>query len=205
MQLSTAAKQMIHIVVVERDPLWSIGFRALLESEPDFELTAGASWEILMKQNINLVLLRDRPNENLVSRVSELKAMRADLPIIVIGSSTGDEAIFSAIASGAKGYVFDRSRPCELAQAIREVNQGSVWAPRRVISMFLERASLAPERILLGGAEPLREREKEVLAMLVAGLPNKEIGARLGIEERTVKAHIGKMLRTVGVHNRTEI
>jgi DNA-binding NarL/FixJ family response regulator len=57
MKLSTATKQMMHIAIVESDPLRSIGFRALLESESDFDLIAAALPEMLMRQNIDLVLL----------------------------------------------------------------------------------------------------------------------------------------------------
>ena len=202
MKLSTATKQMIHIAIVESDPLRSIGFRTLLESEPDFELIAAALPEILMQQNIDLVLLGDRVGKNLVSRISNVKAMRPDLPIIVVGSGTDDEAIFSAIAAGAKGHLFDGAPPSEFAQGIRTVNQGSIWAPRRVLSKFIERAGTQLKRTMPGGYEPLTHREKEVLKMLVAGLSNKEIGAPLGIEERTVKAHIAKMMRKIGVQNR---
>jgi len=199
MKLSTATAQRIYIAVVESDPLRFIGFRALLESEPDFDLIAAAPPEILMQQNLNVVLLGRCPSNTLVSRMAQLKVMRPDLPIIVIGSSTDDEDTISAIASGAKGYVFDGARPCEFAQAIRVVNQGSIWAPRRVLSTFIERATklAMPERF-----EPLTQREKEVLNKLVAGLSNKEIGTPLGIQERTVKAHIAKMMRKVGVQNR---
>jgi len=129
--------------------------------------------------------------------MSNLKAIRPDLPIIVVGSSTDDEAIFSAIAAGAKGYLFDGAPPSEFAQAIRTANQSSIWAPRRVLSKFIERAGTQLKRTMPGGYEPLTHREKEVLKMLVAGLSNKEIGAPLGIEERTVKAHIAKMMRKI--------
>ncbi len=128
--------------------------------------------------------------------------MRPDLPIIVIGASRDDEAIFGALAAGAKGYVFDGSQACEFAQAIRTVSKGSVWAPRRVLSMFVERVSAQRKGILPGVHEPITQREGEVLKMLVAGLSNKEIGAPLGIEERTVKAHIAKLMRKTGVQNR---
>src|SRR5882762_2671600 len=117
MTLSTPTMKMIHIADVESDPLRSIGFRALLESEADFNLIAVALPEILMQENIDVVLLWDHPGRNLVSRMANLKAMRPDLPIIVIGASRDDEAIFGALAAGAKGYVFDGSQACEFAQA----------------------------------------------------------------------------------------
>ena len=69
-------------------------------------------------------------------------------------------------------------------------------------SMFIERVSSSPGRIFPAGRVTFTDREKEVLEMLVAGRSNKEIGAALGIEERTVKAHVAKLMRKVGVQNR---
>ena len=71
--------------------------------------------------------------------------------------------------------------------------------------MFIERASSSPGRIFPPGRVTFTDREKEVLEMLVGGRSNKEIGARLGIEERTVKAHVAKLLRKNGVQNRVAL
>jgi DNA-binding NarL/FixJ family response regulator len=202
MKISTATKPMIRIALVESDPLRIVGFRALLESESDLELISASLSEIATQQNISLVLLGDRPRQNVFDLISNLKAMRPDLPIIVIGPSTDDEIMLTAIISGAKGYVFDGASPREFAQAIRIVNQGSIWVPRRVLSRFIELAVTQRERILPRACEAITDREKQVLKMLVAGLSNKEIGEPLGIVERTVKAHIAKMMRKVGVQSR---
>ena len=134
--------------------------------------------------------------------MAHLKMMRPNLPIIVVGASTNDEIILNAIVCGAKGYVFDGAPPSEFARAIRVVSQGLVWAPRRVVSMFIELATTQPKRARPGVFDAITDREKQVLKMLVAGLTNKEIGEPLGIVERTVKAHISKMMRKVGVQNR---
>jgi DNA-binding NarL/FixJ family response regulator len=131
-----------------------------------------------------------------------LKAARPDLRIIVTGAGMDEETILKAIASGSKGYVDEAASAAEFVQAIRIVNQGSVWAPRRVLSMFIERVSSSPGRIFPNGRVTFTDREKEVLEMLVAGRSNKEIGSALGIEERTVKAHVAKLMRKVGVQNR---
>ena len=152
-----------------------------------------------------MVLIGDRPGHNLLDTMSNLKMMRPNLPIIVVGPSTNDGIMLNAIVSGAKGYVFDGAPPSEFARAIRVVSQGSVWAPRRVASMFIELALTQPTRARPGVFGAITDREKQVLQMLVSGLSNKEIGAPLGIAERTVKAHIAKMLRKIGVHNRIEL
>jgi len=196
-----AKKTPIRIAVVESDPLRFVGFRALFDNETDFELTSSTLPEIGTAA-IDLVLLGNRSGQNLFDVMASLKATRPDLRIIVTGSGMDDEAVLKAIASGAKGYVDEAASPAEFVQAIRIVNEGSVWAPRRVLSMFIERVSSSPGRIFPAGRVTFTDREKEVLEMLVAGRSNKEIGAALGIEERTVKAHVAKLMRKVGVQNR---
>jgi len=185
MKAAMAKKPLIRIAVVESDPLRFVGFRALFDSESDFELVSATLPDISALQGIDLILLGNRAGQNLFDVMASLKAARPDLRIIVTGSGV-DEA----------------ATPAEFVQAIRIVNQGSVWAPRRVLSMFIERVSSSPGRIFPAGRVTFTDREKEVLEMLVAGRSNKEIGAALGIEERTVKAHVAKLMRKVGVQNR---
>ena len=169
---------------------------------PEFELISASLPDISTLQDIDLILLGNRSGQNLFDLMASLKATRPDLRIIVTGSGMDEETILKAIASGAKGYVDEAASPAEFVQAIRIVNQGSVWAPRRVLSMFIERVTSAPGRIFPAGRVTFTDREKEVLEMLVAGRSNKEIGSALGIEERTVKAHVAKLMRKVGVQNR---
>jgi len=205
MKPSPTRKPPIRVAVVESDPLRFIGFRALFESEPDLELQAVTAAEIATRSNIDLILLGGRGSQNLFDLLAGLKASRPDLRILVTGLSADDETILKAVMAGAKGYIDEAATTAEFAQAIRTVHQGSVWAPRRVLSMFIERVSSSPGKIFPAGHVVFTDREKEVLELLVAGHANKEIGAVLGIEERTVKAHVAKLLRKVGVDNRVTL
>jgi DNA-binding NarL/FixJ family response regulator len=202
MKTATQRKPVIRIAVVESDPLRFVGFRALFDSEPEFELVSASVVELTGRENIDLVLLGSRSGQNLFDVMASLKAIRPDLRIIVTGAGADDETILKALAAGAKGYVDEAATPQEFVQAIRIVHQGSVWAPRRVLSIFIERVTSSPGRIFPAGRVTFTDREKEVLELLVAGRSNKEIGAALGIEERTVKAHVAKLMRKVGVQNR---
>ena len=148
------------------------------------------------------MLLGSRSAQNLFDVMASMKAVRPSLKIIVTGSGMDDETILKAIASGAKGYVDEAAPPAEFTQALRIVHDGSVWAPRRVLSLFIERVTTGPGRVFPAGRVAFTDREKEVLEMLVVGRSNKEIGSVLGIEERTVKAHVAKLMRKVGVQNR---
>src|ERR1700688_2366155 len=145
-------KTPIRIAVVESDPLRFVGFRALFDNEVDFELISASLPDIGALQGIDLILLGNRNGQNLFDLMASLKATRPDLRIIVTGSGIDEETILKAIASGAKGYVDEAATPAEFAQAIRIVNQGSVWAPRKVLSMFIERVTSSPSGIFPAGA-----------------------------------------------------
>jgi DNA-binding NarL/FixJ family response regulator len=199
---AAAAKKKISIAVVESDPLRFIGLRSLFDSEADLELTTATVVELADNRDVDLILLGSRGGQNLFDVMASLKAVRPDLRIIVTGSGADDETILKALAAGAKGYVDEAASPAEFVQAIRVVNQGSVWAPRRVMSIFIDRVTSSPGRIFPAGRVSFTDREKEVLELLVAGRSNREIGSVLGIEERTVKAHVAKLMRKVGVQNR---
>jgi DNA-binding NarL/FixJ family response regulator len=202
MKPAPAKKPKIRIAVVETDPLRLIGLRALFDTESDFEISATTLQQIANQPNVDIILLGQQVGQNLFDMMAGLKAARPDLRIIVTGTGADDESILKAVAAGAKGYVDEAASPEEFVQAIRIVNQGSVWAPRRVLSMFIERVSTSPGRIFPAGRVTFTDREKQVLELLVAGRSNKEIGSVLGIEERTVKAHVAKLMRKVGVQNR---
>ncbi len=201
-QAAVAKKPKIRVAVVESDPLRFIGFRALFDDEPEFELTSASIQEIATRADVDLILLGSRGGQNLFDVMASLKASRPDLRILVTGAGADDETILKALAAGAKGYVDEAASPQEFTTAIKIVNQGSVWAPRRILSIFIERVTASPGRIFPAGRVTFTDREKEVLELLVAGRSNKEIGSSLGIEERTVKAHVAKLMRKVGVQNR---
>ena len=197
MKVPASKKPNIRIAVVESDPLRVVGFRALLESEPDLELFSASLPELAKNDAVDIVLLGSRGGQNLFDVMAGLKAARPDLRILVTGSGADDETILKAVAAGAKGYVDEAASAAEFIQAIRIVHDGSVWAPRRVLSMFIERVTTHPGRIFPAGRVTFTDREKEVLELLVAGRSNKEIGSALTIEERTVKgSYIGTCVPT---------
>jgi len=202
MEKSQVKKTKVRIAVIDSDPLRFLGFRALLSSESDFDLQSLSLAEIGTHQEINVVLLGSDLGRNVPDVLTTMRALRPGLDVIVTGCGLDNDAILKAIAAGAKGCVDEAAPVGELVRAIRIVRAGSIWAPRHVLSMFVEQAYRSSGHGVSAGQRPFTGREKEVLGMLVAGCSNKEIAAPLGIEERTVKAHIAKLMRKVGVPNR---
>jgi DNA-binding NarL/FixJ family response regulator len=173
MKLASAKKPPVRIAVVESDPLRFIGFLALFDSEPDIELHLTTAAEVATRRDIDLILLGSCGTQNLFDLMAGLKASRPDMRIIVTGMGSDEETILKAIMAGAKGYVDEAATPAEFSQAVRIVLQGSVWAPRRVLSTFIERVSSSPRIIFPAGRVVFTDREKEVLELLVSRRANK--------------------------------
>ena len=202
MKTSHVRKTTIRIAVIDSDPLRFVGLRALLSAESDFELQSVTLAEIGAQEATDLILLGSHPSKIVIDILTTVKVLHPGVDIIVTGWNLDDAAILMAVSAGAKGCVDDTASAGELVRAIRMVLAGTVWAPRRVLSMFVDQVYLSSKQGISAGQRPFTIREKEVLGMLVAGCSNKEIAAPLGIEERTVKAHIAKLFRKLGVSNR---
>jgi DNA-binding NarL/FixJ family response regulator len=201
-KVSQVRRTTVRIAVIDSDSLRFVGFRELLSSESDFDIQSVSLSEIGTHQDVDIVLLGSIPGKSVMEVLTTVKALRPGLGVIVTGRNLDDAAILKTVSEGAKGYVEESAPSGELVRAIRIVLAGSIWAPRRVLAMFVEQAYRSSEHRDSWGQRPITSREKEVLAMLVAGCSNKEIAAPLGIEARTVKAHVAKLLRKVGVSNR---
>jgi DNA-binding NarL/FixJ family response regulator len=202
MKTPQTTKTTLRVAVIDCDPLRFLGFCALLSSESDFELQSVPLTEISMHQDVRVGLLGGPPSGNVLETLTTLKTLCPGLQVIVTGCNMDDAAILKAVAAGAKGCINETVSVTEFVQAIRIVQAGSVWAPRRVLATLVEQAYLSSGRGRSVGHRPFTSREMEVLSMLVKGCSNKEIAAPLGIEERTVKAHVAKLMRKVGVLNR---
>ncbi|MGA2100472.1 MAG: response regulator transcription factor [Candidatus Sulfotelmatobacter sp.] len=202
MKTSPIKRSIIHVGILEEDPLRLVGFQSILERAPNFQATAMSVTDIASSPDVHIALLGNHSDRKFLEMMATLRAFRPDLKVVVTGSGIDDDTILKAIACGAKGYVDEAAPTPDFAKAIYTVHHGSVWIPRRVMSMFIERSGGLLRRSTQHGCSTLTSREKQVLQMLVEGRSNREIGGPLGIEERTVKAHVAKLMRKVGVKNR---
>jgi DNA-binding NarL/FixJ family response regulator len=120
----------------------------------------------------------------------------------VIGLEESHEHIQRVIGAGAKGYLSHAARENEIRLAVEIVSDGSVWAPRKVLARLLEASATAADAYGPPAEPKFTERESQVLKLLVTGRPNRDIAEALGIDAATVKAHVGRLMRKVGVENR---
>jgi len=193
----------ILVAITDSDPLRVVGFQSRLASAKDIELIPMPVMELVNPPAVDVVLFTDRPGSGLVEKLSTLKTMLS-FKALVTGLDDNENHLCELLAHGAKGYVAETEAPDTLANAIRAVSQGLVWAPRSVVSKLIDQTTNS-SRWSDRTARELTARQKEVLKMLVSGRSNKEIALPLGIEERTVKAHVAQLLRKLGAKNRVAL
>jgi DNA-binding NarL/FixJ family response regulator len=142
------------------------------------------------------------PDAGGVASVAAFAALDPTLPIIVVSASEDPADVRRALDAGALGYVPKSASPETLVSAVKLVMAGGMYVPPLM---------LKPEALASGaagangeGVGALTPRQREVLGALAAGLSNKEIGRRFDLSEKTVKVHVGAILKALGVANRTQ-
>ncbi len=90
-------------------------------------------------------------------------------------------------------------------KAVEIVTSGSIWAPRRLLSKLIDRLLKVPDAVPAAGGPTLTARERQVLELILTARSNREIAAKLGIEERTVKAYVGRLMKKTGSDNRIKL
>jgi DNA-binding NarL/FixJ family response regulator len=188
--------------VVATDPLRILGLKSIFSDALQLEIVPLSIPGALSDGNLCLVLIDAECTPHLFELISTFRQTRPQLKLIVLGNQTDQDYIERVIGAGAKGYLLLSTQESEIRMAIEMVRDGSVWAPRRVLSRLLDNQRNAAKN----AAPPeFTTRERQVLDLLRTGQPNREIAVALGIDEGTVKAHIGRLLRKVGVNNRTAL
>jgi DNA-binding NarL/FixJ family response regulator len=202
--LSSLAKKTsppIDVAVLGYDPLRLVGLRAVLESEGEFAIHRVEPEDLGRPLPGDLVLIGTHGLGSVFDAIAAIRTLRPEAKMILTSTSTSEEAMVRAIFAGVKGYL-DEAAPAEdYMQALHVVKSGSVWIRRRVLAKFIDRVVANPRKIP-GASRDITDREQQVLELLVAGRTNKEIGNELGIEERTVKLHVSRLMRKAGVDNR---
>ena len=211
----------IRILLADDHPILREGLRAVLETQPDFEVIAEAANGIeavrqaLTMQPDILLLDLEMPQLDGVETIRRLRQQQPNSRIIVFTAFDNDERIIHAVQAGANGYLLKEAPRDEIFSAIRITMAGGSLLQPVVASKLLRHMGNQP---LTGSPattysqttqptrpfEPLTERELEVLNLLAQGMPNKEIAAQLVISERTAKFHVSSIMGKLGATNRTE-
>jgi DNA-binding NarL/FixJ family response regulator len=192
--------------LVATDPLRILGLQTILAEGGikgvPVEIVPLSVPGALDVSGMSLILIDSACTDHIFELLAEFRRTRPHLRVVVLVLEEDHEHIQRIIGAGAKGYLTHTAKENEVRLAIEIVQDGSAWAPRKVLANLLALSS-AEERAAGTTSEPkFTEREVQVLKLLVDGYPNREIADKLGIDLATVKKHVGTLMRKVGVKNR---
>ena len=194
---------MIRVVVIDDHPIVRDGLMRLIGSDPELEVVgSGGDGDTAVAICAELgpdVALMDlsMPGVGGVEATRQIGERAPGVQVIVLTSFMDRERVTEALDAGAIGYLLKDAEPTQLLHAIHAAARGeSPLDPRAARAMLA--AQRAPDRL-----DALTAREREVLALVAEGLPNKQIARALGITDKTVKAHMTKIFAAIGVTDRT--
>jgi DNA-binding NarL/FixJ family response regulator len=207
---------MTTIMLVDDQELLRMGFRLVLNAQPDMEVVAeakdGREALALVDEHMPDIVLMDvrMPELDGVDATREIIAGGSTSRIIILTTFDLDEYAYAALRAGASGFLLKDAPPADLLSAIRAVASGdAVVAPsttRRLLEQIAhqlpEPSVTTPEDLALATLTP---REREVVVAVARGWSNAEIAERLVLAEATVKTHVGRILAKLQLRDRVQI
>lgn len=206
---SISSPDPIRIGVASEEPirltgLTSIFDQAAREGRPPLVPLARKLDELLEDGSLGYLVVDMQSSSSGLEMLETIRRRRPDLRLIVIGPQGNDELVMDSIVAGARAYLSFTADPETVFKAIEVVTEGSIWAPRKLLSRLIDRLLKLPDT--RGGSETrLTERERQVLELITMARSNREIAEELGIEERTVKTYVGRLMRKTGADNRIKL
>jgi DNA-binding NarL/FixJ family response regulator len=197
---------MIRVLVVDDHAMVRAGLQQLLASTSDIEVAGlaanGAEAVELAEQLRPDVVLMDlqMPVMDGAAATAALRDANPDVAVVIVTSFSDRDRIVGALDAGAVGYLLKDASPDELLSGVRAAARGESPLDPKAARELLTARSETPTR----ASVDLTARETEVLGLVREGLSNKQIARRLGITERTVKAHLTSCFQRIGVLDRTQ-
>lgn len=201
------------VLIADDEAMIRAGIRAILDNDPGIEVVAeagdgGAAVELVRRHRPTVALLDIRmPGLDGIAAAGEIRRLVPGTAVVMLTTFGEDDYIVRAIAAGAAGFLLKSGDPRELTAGIRAVAAGGAYLSPRVAHRVI--TELAGHRLAAGASartriEALTDREREVLALIGAGLSNAEIARRLRLVEGTVKTYVSTLLGRLGVRNRVQ-
>ena len=194
---------MIRVLVVDDHHVVRSGLTTLLNTDPEIEVVADADngrtaiAAVEAKRPDVILMDLSMPGMDGVEATAYLTTHVEGSKVVVLTSFADRERVQEAVAAGAIGYLLKDCEPAELLAAVRSAAAGHVPIDPRVAGALLPSGPSMTAEVVIS------PRETEVLRLVAQGLANKQVARALGITERTVKAHLSRVYREIGVLDRT--
>ncbi len=201
-------KRSLRILVADDHPVVREGLRLILESADGLEVVGdacdGAEAVRLAGELEPDVILMDlrMPGVGGLEAIEQIRAHRANAAIVVLTTFDEDDLMIRALRAGARGYLLKDATRDSLLDAVRTAARGDTVLGPEVIARVLARAPARRQDVGSGDPTRLSDRELQVLDGVVRGERNRQIAGRLGIAERTVKAHLASIFNKLVVDSR---
>jgi DNA-binding NarL/FixJ family response regulator len=194
----------IRVAIADDHRVVRVGLEQLIATFDDVEAVGAASGGeeavvLCVRQRPDVLLLDlSMPDVDGIEVTKRVRASAPDTRIVVFTSFSDRDQIVQVLDAGALGYLLKDAEPEEIHAAIRAASRDEApLAPRAAAELLADRATRPPTIDLTG-------REREVLALVIDGMANKQIARRLGISEKTVKGHLTNLFQRIGVADRTQ-
>jgi DNA-binding NarL/FixJ family response regulator len=194
----------ITVLLVDDHAVVRTGLEQVLATFPDVEVVASAAGgeeavRLTLEREPDVVLMDlSMPEVDGIEATRRILEQRPGVRIVIFTSFSERDRILAAIDAGAIGYLLKDADPEEVHRGIQAAARGeSPLASKAAQAVVAERIATRPAR-------ELTDREREVLVLVASGLANKQIARRLGIAEKTVKAHLTNLFQRLGVQDRTQ-
>lgn len=198
----------IRVLVADDHKIVREGLRLILETETGFELVGEAAdgaeaVKLVSELHPHVVLMDLRmPGMDGLSAIEQLHAQQPDVAVVILTTYNEDDLMLRGLRAGARGYLLKDTSRETLFAAIRAAAHGETLLSPEILQRLLSRAEGGLEHSASTTVGDLTEREHEILQAVARGERSKEIALRLGISERTVKAHLSSIYSKLGVDSR---
>jgi DNA-binding NarL/FixJ family response regulator len=200
----------IRVGLLTAEPLRLEGLASIFERNPgegcaQLIPVAGKMDELLSDSTLEYMVVDLNSSSESLWTLDAIRLKRPKMRLIVIGPENDDNLVLESIMAGARAYLDLKASPQIVHEAVEMVISGSIWAPRRLLSMLIDRLLEASSTSLANEPPRLTVRERQVLDLILQAYSNREIARELGIEERTVQAHVGRLMRKTGAEHRLDL
>ncbi|MCB0190336.1 MAG: response regulator transcription factor [Anaerolineae bacterium] len=198
----------IRVLIADDHPIVRQGMAVILAAQPDMELIAEATngqeaVDLAQEFQPDIIIMDLKmPVKNGLTAIKEIDHHLPDTGILVLTSFPDDDSVFTAIKSGAMGFLLKDYPPDQLLDAIRTVYAGESALHPTIARKLMQEIKKPP--VLPPSPDPLTPRELDVLQCLAQGLSNREIATELSVSTRTVTTHVRNILDKLHLANRTQ-